>query len=873
MTQYDPVPTERKWQQQWKKWELYRFDFDSDAPVFSIDNPPRYTSGSLHLGHATGYSLIDFAARYRRLRGYNVFFPLCFDVNGTPTEVKVEKKYGITKLSVPRQEYIRLCSEYAQSFIEEMTRQFEILGESMDPSIYYQTDAPYYRRITQISFLRMLKKGLVYKGTFPVNWCPRCMTALADAEVEYRENVTKLNFIKFRIKGSDNFAVIATTRPELLCTCQAVAVHPNDRNHKDLVGKTLITPIFEKEVKVLADEKVDPEFGSGVVMICTIGDKDDLEWVMKYNLPLEKGIDEQGRMTEIAGPYRGMKVQEARSKIIEDLRQADLLIRQEELSQNVSVCWRCHEPVEYLQVPQWFLKLLDFKKEVLAIADEIKWYPEFMKLRLHDWVNSLEWDWVISRQRYFATPIPIWECVQCGKVIPAREEDCYVDPTVDPPPVDSCPDCGGELKGCEDVFDTWMDSSISPLFNTFWERDESKFKKLYPMSLRPQSHDIIRTWAFYTILREYLLVGKRPWNEIMIHGFIMAPDGSPMHSSLGNVIDPMPILEKYGADALRYYAATCSLGEDNAFREKDVIHGKRLLTKMWNIGKFVGSVVKEKPGRGKLRLPDIWILSKFSRLVESVTQHYENYNFDKALRELENFAWHEFADHYIEMVKYRTKDRDDEGVHFTLFTVWLGITKMISPILPHVTEEIYQCFFKEMDGARSVHVSSWPEPVLIDQEEEERGEFLKEVISSIRSWKSCHGIPLNQEISLVELVGESASYLLGCERDIIETVKARKLKISNDIILEEKVQSIKPILSKMGPKFKDKTAEIIDKINKCDPQVIAPSIEAGTLEIELSDGSTVRLSSDYFKIEKSFTLGGKEVETLQVRDVLVAIQK
>jgi len=873
MTQYDPVPTERKWQQQWKKWGIYRFDFNSDAPVFSIDNPPRYTSGSLHLGHATGYSLIDFAARYRRLRGYNVFFPLCFDVNGTPTEVKVEKKYGITKLSVPRQEYIRLCSEYAQSFIEEMTRQFEMLGESMDPSIYYQTDAPYYRRITQISFLRMLKKGLVYKGTFPVNWCPRCMTALADAEVEYRENITKLNYIKFRIKGSDDFTVIATTRPELLCTCQAVAVNPNDENHKNLTGKTLITPIFEKEVKVIADEKVDPEFGSGVVMICTIGDKDDLEWVMKYNLPLEKGIDEQGRLTEIAGPYRGMKVKEARSKIIEDLRRADLLIRQEDLNQNVSVCWRCHEPVEYLQVPQWFLKLLDFKKDVLAIADEIKWYPEYMKLRLQDWVNSLEWDWVISRQRYFATPIPIWECVQCGKIIPAREEDCYVDPTVDPPPVDSCPECGGELKGCEDVFDTWMDSSISPLFNTFWERDEEKFKKLYPMSLRPQSHDIIRTWAFYTILREYLLVGKRPWNEIMIHGFIMAPDGSPMHSSLGNVIDPMPILEKYGADALRYYAATCSLGEDNAFREKDVKHGKRLLTKMWNIGKFVGNVVREKPGRGELKLPDIWILSKFSRLVERVTEHYENYNFDKALRELENFAWHEFADHYIEMVKYRTKDREDEGVRFTLYTVWLGITKMISPILPHVTEEIYQSFFKDLDGARSVHVSGWPDPVLIDQEEEERGEFLKEVISGIRSWKSNKGIPLNQEISLVELVGESASYLLGCERDILETVKARKLKISNDIVLEERVTSIKPVLSKMGPEFKEKTGEIIEKINRFDPQEIAPSIEAGTLEIELSDGSTVRLTGEYFMIEKSFTLGGKKVETLQIRDVLIAIQK
>jgi len=788
MTQYDPVPTERKWQERWKEWSLYKFDFDSDRPVYSVDNPPRFTSGSLHLGHATGYSLIDFAARYRRLRGYNVFFPLCFDVNGTPTEVMVEKKHGINKLSVDRQEYIRMCSEYAEGFIEEMTRQFEIMGESMDPSIYYQTDAPYYRRITQISFIRLLKRGLVYKGTYPVNWCPRCMTALADAEVEYKDNVTKLNFIKFPIKGTDEHVVIATTRPELICTCQVVAVHPEDGGRKHLVGRTLLTPVYGKEVKIIADPKVDPSFGSGAVMICTIGDKDDLEWVMKYNLPLEKGIDERGRMTEIAGKYEGMSVREARNAIIEDIEINGQLMRKEDLRQNVSICWRCHEPIEYLQVPQWFMKILDFKDEVLERADEIQWFPEFMKVRLQDWVRSLEWDWVISRQRYFATPIPIWECEDCGEVVPAREEDCNIDPTVDDPPVKSCPRCGGVLRGCEDVFDTWMDSSISPLYNTFWERDDDRFEKLYPMSLRPQSHDIIRTWAFYTILREHLILGTRPWDHIMIHGFIMAPDGTPMHSSLGNVIDPIPILEEYGADALRYYASTCSLGEDNAFREKDVKHGKKLLTKLWNIGKFIGNVLDGRPERKDLKLPDIWILSRYSHMVDAVTEHYENYNFDKALRELENFTWHELADHYIEMVKYRTHT-DDEGPRYALYTAFLGIIKMISPVLPHVTEEIYQTYFREMDGAKSVHVSEWPSPDLIDEGEEMRGDFLKEVISGIRNWKSDHGVPLNQEIELVELVGEKAALLLEAESDILETVKARKLQIVSEILLEEKDSS------------------------------------------------------------------------------------
>ncbi len=869
MSQYEAVPTERKWQAKWKEWEIYRFDPKSSAPVYSIDNPPRYTSGSLHLGHATGYSLIDFAARYRRMRGYNVFFPLCFDVNGTPTEVKVEKKYGISKLTVPRQEYIRLCSEFANSFIAEMTRQFEILGESMDPSIYYQTDAPYYRRITQITFLRLLERGLVYKGSYPVNWCPCCITALADAEVEYEDNITKLNYIKFKVKETGEDVLVATTRPELLSACQLVAVHPEDKDKGRLVGKTLQTPVYGKEIKVIADEKVDPAFGTGVVMICTIGDKTDLEWVMKYSLPLDKAIDEQGKMTAIAGKYQGMSVKEAKKAIIEDMKEQGLLVKQEDTKQNVGCCWRCHAPIEFLKVPQWFLKTMDYKDEVLKLADQLNWYPEFMKVRLLDWVNSLQWDWVISGQRFFATPIPVWECKDCGYVVPAREEDAYVDPTVDKPPMDRCPLCGGKLVGCTDVFDTWMDSSISPLYNTFWGRDEEMFKRLYPMSMRPQSHDIIRTWAFYTLLRCHLMTGEKAWSDIMIHGFIMSPDGTPMHSSLGNVIDPVPILEEYGADALRYYACTCALGEDNAFREKDVIHGKRLCTKLWNIGKFTGMVVKEKPGMKGLQPMDRWILSRYSKVVEKATQYYEQYSFDKAMREIEEFAWHEYADHYLELVKHRTREGDD-GVRFTLYTITLGIAKMLAPLLPHVTEDIYQDF-AELDGAKSVHVSKWPEPVLISEEDEKRGDLVKDVVSAIRAWKAENKLPLNRELELLELVGPAALSLKGYESDILETSRAKDLKIVAEASLEEKVMAVKPVKSKVGPTFKEKGKEVLQLLEKADPQEAAAALDKGGLELTLSDGSMVTLDPSFVEVQKKLTLGGKAVDTLQVGDILIAL--
>ena len=683
--------------------------------------------------------------------------------------------------------------------------------------------------------------------------------------------MTKLNYVKFRVKDCEEEVVIATTRPELLSACQLVAVSPDDREKERLVGKTLLTPIYGKEIKVIADDKVDPAFGTGVVMICTIGDKTDLEWVMKYNLPLEKAIDEQGRMTYLAGKYQGLEVKEAKQAIIDDLKAAGLVVRQDDVKQNVGGCWRCHAPIEFLQVPQWFLKTMDFKEQVLGLADEVKWHPEFMKVRLKDWVNSLQWDWVISRQRFFATPIPLWECEDCGYVVPAREEDCYVDPTVDKPPMERCPLCGGTLIGCQDVFDTWMDSShIAAIQHLLGAGRQDVQASLYPMSMRPQSHDIIRTWAFYTILRCALTTGRLPWDDIMIHGFIMAPDGTPMHSSLGNIIDPMPILEEYGADALRYYACTCALGEDNAFREKDVIHGKRLCTKLWNIGKFTAMVVKERPEEKGLQPLDRWILSRFSKVVRNATQYYDDYQFDKVMREVEEFAWHEYADHYVELVKYRTREGDD-GVRFTLYTITLGIAKILAPLLPHVTEDIYQDGFAEMDDAKSIHISAWPQEVLSSDEDEVRGNMVKDVVSAIRSWKAERKLALNKEMELIELIGPSALSLKGYEKDILETSRAKELKIVAEADLEEKVVAVKPVKSRIGPTFKAQGKEVLQLLESIDPQEAADELEKGSLKLTLADGTTLDLDASYVEVQKKLTLGGKAVETLQVRDVLIAV--
>jgi len=890
MSDYDQKALEEKWQKKWQEMKIYHFDFDSSKKPYSIDVPPRYASGPLHAGHAVHYTHIDFAARYKRMQGFNVFFPLCFDVNGIPIEERVERQLNITRKDIDRHEFTKLCSEFAQKNIATMTNQFIRLGESMDPSIYYQTDAEYYRRITQISFIELYKKGHIYKGEFPVNWCPRCMTAMADAEVVYSDRTTKLNTIKFyfiRLQdeqilkfhgiGKDKQGVyieIATTRPEMLPVCQIVAVHPTDERASWLVDQIVKVPGFDKEVKIVEDDAVDPEFGTGLVMICTIGDKEDLNWVFKYKLPLEMSIDEEGKMTALCGKYKGMKIEDARKAVIEDMTTNGLFIKQEPLAQNVGVCWRCKTPVEFINAKQWFLKTIPFKQMVLDTSNAMRWHPEFMKIRLEDWVNSLEWDWVISRQRYFATPIPLWECEQCEEIVLAQPEDCYIDPTIDKPPVDKCQKCGGRLKGCEDVFDTWMDSSISPLYNTFWKRDEKKFKKLYPMSLRPQAHDIIRTWAFYTILRCTLLTDEKPFENIMMGGFILSEDGNPMHASLGNVIDPLEVINEYGTDAFRCYAASCALGEDNPFRRKDVVRGTKLLRKLWNVQQFIGNIVKEGKPKKPKKLQDIdqWILTKYSKLVKKCTEQMDVFDYSQAMKEIEYFLWHELADHYVEMIKGSFYNKENvDSIRYTLYTIGLGTLKLFAPFFPHITEEIYWDLFKEYEDDKSIHVSPWPKPILIDEEKELAGETVKSYIAQVRAWKSEQGWALNAPMnsSATFTSAQNISKILPSGSIIKSTLRypddhefvAKKPEIQETII------AVEPVYAKLGPAFRTDSQKISQWIKEHQDEIIkAIETKGDILTSEIPGIKVVKkeglLKAGYVQVKREAGLKGKKGSTI-----------
>jgi valyl-tRNA synthetase len=760
---YDPKTVEPKIQDFWEKNKLFRFDPKSNKKIYSIDTPPRYASGPLHIGHATSYSHQDFIGRFKRMQGFNVLYPLCFDVNGLPIEVNVEK-LGIFPEKVGRDAFIKKCREFAEKNIKTMTDQFKILGFSMDSSIYYQTDAEYFRRLTQISFIRLHKEGLVYKGEAPVNWCPRCSTALADAEIEYKTRTTKLNYIRFPI-NSDS-VTIATTRPELLPACVKVAVHPDDK--RKLIEKKVTVPLFDKKIKITKEETIDPEFGTGIVMYCSFGDLTDIEVIRKNKLDPIKVIDEKGNLVN-AGKYSGLTVKDGRKKILKDLQEQGFLEKQEDLEQNTGTCWRCKTPVEYLIMKEWFLKILPFKNKVLKLSKQMKWYPEFMEDRLKNWVKSLNWDWCISRRRYLATPVPIWECENCNEIILAKEKQCYVNPLKDKPPK-KCK-CG-KMKGTEMVFDTWMDSSITVLFNAFWERDGKLFKKLFPITMRPQSHDIIRTWAFYTMIRSLLLTKKRPFDEIVISGYIMGPDGKPMHTSLGNVVDPLEVLEKYNADSLRYFAGLNSLGTDTAFRWKDLDHCQKLLTKIWNIARFSKDHMNKE--KAKLKAIDKWILNELSDLIKNVTDSMSKYNFSATLPLIEDFVWHKLADNYIEIVKTRLYQEKDKAAQYALYQCLLNSLKLLAPILPHITEEIWQNLFKDL--GESIHLSEWPKSELFDKKSKESGEIAVAIISSLRQYKSSKGLPLNSELEKVSI--ECDDKIQDKLKNVLDDIKST-MKIKN----------------------------------------------------------------------------------------------
>ncbi|MBO7508448.1 MAG: valine--tRNA ligase, partial [Clostridia bacterium] len=598
------------------------------------------------MGHLSSYMHIEVVARHHRMKGENVYFPLGFDDNGLPTERYVEKQIGKRAYMLPRAEFVDNCLRITNELEKEFHALYKSAGFSCNLKQNYSSISKSTQKISQQSFVELYNKGYIYHAESPALWCTECQTAVAQSELESKDIESTFNYLKFYIAGTEEYVVVATTRPEMLCGVCCVFINPNDEKNKRLLGKNLVVPYFGYEVEVKADELVDMEKGSGVVMCCTFGDTVDKEWQRKHNLPIKECFTNNGRMTSLAGEFEGLKIKEAREQIIEKLKENDLLIKQENIVHAVSTHERCGTPIEIAVKKQWFIDILSHKEELLKAGYDLKWHPESMRARYINWVENLQWNWCISRQRYYGVPFPVWYCKNCGKVMLADENELPVDPT-NAMPSKAC-ECGcNEFEPEHDVMDTWATSSLTPQISTDLFTHEGLSDKMIPMNLRPNAHDNIRVWDFYTVVKSLYHFGKLPWKDLMISGYVTSPDGSKLSKKSGNNKNsPQDIIAQYSADVTRYWANSLSLGKDTAFSLIPIDSGKKLVNKIWNASKFVLSFLKDYEYK-KTELLDIdkWIIEEYKALYASFMKHLDNYDIALGLNELERFFWN-FCDNY-----------------------------------------------------------------------------------------------------------------------------------------------------------------------------------------------------------------------------------
>jgi valyl-tRNA synthetase len=781
---YEPRETEKKWQDFWLKKKTYKFNKETKKKIFSLDTPPPTVSGTMHLGHAMAYSQADFIMRFKRMQGFEIFYPWGFDDNGLATERFVERENKIKSTTLSRKEFVDLCLKTTKKAEENIKAQFISTGISPDFDLTYRTIEPKSQKISQLSFIDLYEKGREYRAASPIMWCPECRTAISQVELKDKSLNSKFNDIIFKVGNKD--LVIATTRPELLPACVGLFYHPDDKRYKKLKGKKATVPLFNYEVEIREDKRVDIEKGTGIVMCCTFGDQTDIEWFKAHKLDLKIAISPVGKMTELSGKYEGLKIKDARKEIIEDLEASKLLVSQKDISHPVNVHERCDTPIEFMVSKQWFIKYLDLKKEFLKLGSQLNWSPKHMKVRYDNWVKGLAWDWCISRQRFFGVPIPVWYCEKCDHEILADKSQLPVDPLKDKPITKKCPKCGhNKFTPEKDVLDTWATSSLTPMIAAGWNEDEKLFKKIFPMSIRSNGHDIITFWLFNTVVKSHLHEGKLPWKDVIINGFLVDKNGEKMSKSRGNVIKPEDVLEKFSSDALRYWAASSKLGADLAYQEKELLTGMKLLTKLWNASKFVHMHLEDyknvKPK--KIDVIDKFLLSKVQGLISEVTNYLETYEFSKARASVENFFWHTFCDNYLEMIKYRIYNPDIYGkdkrvsAQYALFNSLYAIMKMFAPILPHITEEIYTLFFKPSEKIDSIHLSDWPKPDLkqVDKKLEENVSRVIDIISRVRKYKSENSLSLKAEVENLVIDKKLENELSSFIEVIKETTKSKKI--------------------------------------------------------------------------------------------------
>lgn len=808
---YDHKETELRFQKSWEENDVYKWDSsESRENTYVIDTPPPTVSGLLHMGHVFSYTQADFVARFQRMSGKTVFYPMGFDDNGLPTERLVEKVKKVRASDLSREEFIELCSNVSEDARKQFRNLFEQIALSVDWEQEYHTISKDSRKISQLSFIDLFNKDKSYRKLQPMLWDPVDQTAIAQAEIEDKEMQSQKNYLHFGLEGDDSVKLeIMTTRPELLGACVAVVYNPNDERYQRLKGKKAITPVFGVKVDIISDEKVDIEKGTGLVMCCSFGDETDIAWWREHNLKTRLILNKYGKIqvkisdnkvefeddNSSINDSNAINIEKtikafqdilnlksrttARAKVLELLETEGAIFKEPEVTIHAEPCAeRSGSPLEILPTHQWFVKILDQKEQLKEKASKCNWYPQFMKTRVDQWIDGLSWDWCISRQRYFGVPFPIWHSKRAGeegKILVASPEQLPVNPIVDLPEGYSRDEVDAET----DVMDTWATSSVSPQLSSKGITDElyidqMRHKKLFPADLRPQAHEIIRTWAFYTIVKAHLHEDVIPWKNLMISGWCLASDKTKMSKSKGNVVTPVGLIEEKGADVVRFWASTSKLGSDTAYSEDVLKIGKKLVNKLWNATKFTAihldkleqePVTATQDVKDKIIFEelDLWVLSKLNLTVKNATEEYEKYEYSNARSTTEDFFWNDFCDNYLELVKTRvygenentSKQSQLSAVH-TIYYCLNAILKLFAPIVPHITDELYTHIFdnEAQKFGGSIHSrGTWPQygnyPLI--ESAIESGGVCVDVLDKVRKAKSDKNISIKTALKYIKI--------------------------------------------------------------------------------------------------------------------------
>ena len=746
-TSWDPK-LESEIRQAWEFEKAFEFKPQMNKNLnFVMDTPPPYPSGKpWHVGAIAQYSQIDMIARAARMRGLNVYYPVGIDRNGLPVEIFAERKYRVQMRKTPREEFINMCKHALDDLEVYMVGLMKTAGLSGDFENKYHTDSEEYRKLTQWSFIELWKKKLIYVANRPNNYCIDCSTTIADAEIEYEELPTFLVTNRFRVKGNNRELMVATTRPELLAACQLVVVNPRDTRYRKLIGKTAIVPLYDVEVPIKGHLSVDPKFGSGAVMVCSYGDYNDVMLFREFGLKEVVAIDTDGKLTAATGKYSGLSVKDGRSQVIQDLQELGITVKVEQIQHRTPLCERSHTPIEIIPMEEYYLKQLEFKQAIRKMTKEIEFHPAMHRQILLDWIDVLSTDYPISRRRFYSTEIPVWYCGKCGKPhLPKPGK--YYRPWRDEAPFKKCNKCGNmKFVGESRTFDTWMDSSLSPLFIAKRVKNKKFCSLTYPATIRVQGKEIVRTWLYYTLLKCYLLTGKAPFEHAWISGLGQDSQGRAMRKSLGNVVDPEPVFAKFGADAFRLWGASeTGLGYDFRFSEERIAGAGKFLTKLWNTARFISSF--PQPRKAELTWTDKWMLSELGKIIDECLKAYERFDVFTVATKTREFLWNVFASNYLEMAKGRAygdgaTQGEQEAAWYTLHEVVRSLLLLLAPISPFITDYVWRRIY----GTQSIHLERFPESRRFDLSEKVSQSII-EFNAQVWKTKRDKGLALKDSIS------------------------------------------------------------------------------------------------------------------------------